>query len=66
MKTTFRVVVSLLILFVGYESMVEAFHLLNQPSDRAVYVGTAMLVSLCVFVPMLLLLVWRKRRGTFW
>jgi len=62
--TTFRVVVSLLILFVGYEFMVEAFHMLNQPSDRAVYMGTAVLGLLCVFVPMLLVQIWRKRRGT--
>ena len=64
-KATFRAVLSLLILFVGYESMVEAFHMLNQPSDRAVYMGMAILGLLCVLVPMVLLQVWRRRRGNF-
>jgi divalent metal cation (Fe/Co/Zn/Cd) transporter len=64
-KTTFQVVLSLFILIVGYECMVEAFHMLNQPSDRAVYMGMAILGLLCVLVPMVLWQVWRKRRGNF-
>jgi divalent metal cation (Fe/Co/Zn/Cd) transporter len=64
-KTTFQVVLSLFILIVGYECMVEAFHMLNQPSDRAVYMGMAILGLLCVLVPMVLWQVWRKRRVNF-
>jgi hypothetical protein len=51
-KTTLRAVLSLLILIVGYECMVEAFHMLNQPSDRAMYMGMAILGLLCLLVPM--------------
>jgi type VI protein secretion system component VasK len=64
-KTTLRVALSLLILIVGYECMVEAFHMLNQPSDRAVYVGMAILGLLCVLVPMALWQIWRRRRVNF-
>jgi hypothetical protein len=64
-KTTFRVVLSLFILMVGYECMVEAFHMLNEPSDRAVYQGMALLGLLCVLVPLALWQVWRRRRVNF-
>jgi divalent metal cation (Fe/Co/Zn/Cd) transporter len=60
MKTIFRVLLSLLILFVGYEWMVEAFDRLNQPSDRAVYIGVAMLALLGVTLPVGLWRLWRK------
>jgi len=64
-KTTFRVVLSIFILSVGYECMVEAFHMLNEPSDRAVYVGMAILGLLCVLVPLGLWQIWRRRRVNF-
>lgn len=59
-KTTLRSFVSLLILLVGYESMVGAFHLLNKPSDRAVYEGTVVLVLLVTLVPFALYRLWRS------
>ena len=40
--------------------MVEAFHLLNQPSDRAVYAGMAIVALLVVLVPASLFRLWRK------
>jgi hypothetical protein len=40
--------------------MVEAFHLLNEPSDRAVFTGMAILVLLVVFSPVVLWRLWRK------
>jgi hypothetical protein len=58
-KTTFRILASLFLLTIGYESMIGAFHLLNLPSDRAVYEGTAVLILLVVFLPLLLVRLWR-------
>lgn len=59
MKTTFRILASLFLLTIGYESMIGAFHLLNLPSDRAVYEGTAVLILLVVFLPLLMIRLWR-------
>ena len=59
-KTTFRILASLFLLTIGYESMVGAFHLLNLPSDRAVYEGTAVLLLLVVFLPLILVRLWRS------
>jgi hypothetical protein len=59
-KTTFRILASLLLLTIGYESMIGAFHLLNLPSDRAVYEGTAVLILLVVFLPLVLIRIWRS------
>lgn len=60
MKTIFRILISILILIVGYEWMVAAFDRLNQPSDRALYMGIAMLVVLGVSLPTGLWRLWRK------
>ena len=65
MKTIVRILFSLSILIIGYECMVAAFHLLNEPSDRAVYKGMAILALLCIFLPLLLWQLWRKSRGNF-
>ena len=45
--------------------MVEAFHMLNEPSDRAVYMGMAILVLLCILLPTILWQLWRKKRVNF-
>ena len=60
MKTIFRILISILILIVGYEWMVAAFDRLNQPSDRALYMGIAMLVVLGVSLPTGLWRLWRR------
>ena len=65
MKTIVRILLSLFILILGYECMVAAFHLLNEPSDRAVYKGMAILALLCTFLPLLLWQLWRKNRVNF-
>jgi divalent metal cation (Fe/Co/Zn/Cd) transporter len=64
-KTIVRILLSLFILIIGYECMVEAFHMLNEPSDRAVYMGMAILALLCIFLPLALWQVWRRRRVNF-
>ena len=60
MKTIVRIQLSLLVLILGYKCMVNAFHLLNEPSDRAVYAGMAILVLLCVGLPVVLWQFWRQ------
>lgn len=60
MKAVTYILISSLVLILGYEWMVKAFHLLNQPSDRAVYAGMAMLVLLAVFLPVVLWRFWRR------
>jgi len=59
MKTILRILLSLFLLILGYECMVDAFHLLNEPSDRAVHAGMAMLVLLCFGLPVVLRYLWR-------
>lgn len=59
MKTIFQILLSSFVLIFGYELMVEAFHLLNEPSDRAVFTGMAILVLLCIFSPVVLWRLWR-------
>ncbi len=44
----------------AYGLMVEAFHLMNLPSDRALYGGIAMILGLIVVVPTIIHMVWRK------
>jgi hypothetical protein len=64
-KTIVKILLSLFSLIIGYECMVEAFHMLNEPSDRAVYMGMAILVLLCILLPTVLWQLWRKRRVNF-
>ncbi len=60
MKRLLKLLLTLFLLFLGYELMVYALHLLDQPSDRAVYEGTAALVVLLFSLPSLLFLLWRR------
>jgi hypothetical protein len=45
--------------------MVDAFHLLNEPSDRAVYAGIAILALIGTLVPFVLWQLWRRKHVTF-
>lgn len=65
MKIIFRVLLSFCLLLLGYECMVQAFHLLNQPSDRAVYKGIAILALLCIVLPVILWQLWKGRHVNF-
>jgi len=47
--------------FLGYEIMVQAFHLLNLPSDRAVFQGMAILALLAIFSPVIVWRLWRNK-----
>ena len=65
MKIIIQLLLSACLLFVGYEGMVKAFHLLNEPSDRAVYTGLAILALLCILLPLALWYLWRRKHVSF-
>lgn len=62
MNNILRILLTFPIAWLGYEIMVQAFHLLNLPSDRAVYQGTAMLALLAVLLPTILWRLWRNKQ----
>jgi len=62
MNTLYRILLTFPLLFLGYEIMVQAFHLLNLPSDQAVFQGLAILGLLAIFLPVILWLLWRNNK----
>jgi hypothetical protein len=58
--TLLKTLATILILLLGYECMVYACHLLNRPSDTAVYEGMACLAGLFLFLPFTLWRFWRR------
>lgn len=60
MNFLLKLLLTIFVLLLGYECMVFAFHLLNRPSDSAVYEGTACLVVLLLFLPFALWRFWRR------
>lgn len=60
MMTFLKILATIVLLLLGFECMVYAFHLLNLPSDRAVYKGMAYLAGLFLFLPFLLWRFWRR------
>ncbi len=60
MKPLLKFILTIFLLCLGFECMVYALNLLNRPSDRAVYEGTACLVLLLLFLPIVLWRVWRR------
>jgi hypothetical protein len=64
-NTFFRVSLTIVIAFLAYECMVRAFQLLNEPSDRAVYQGMAILAMLVLLLPVVLWRLWRNSHVSF-
>ena len=60
MMTYLKLLATIVLLLLGFEGMVYAFHLLNLPSDRAVYEGLACLAGLFLLFPFLLWRFWRR------
>jgi hypothetical protein len=48
------------VLVLGYGLLVEAFHLMNLPSNQTFFGGSAMVVGLALGVPLLLYQIWRR------
>ncbi len=62
MSALLRSVFILAVLLLAFGLLTEAFHLMNQPSDRAFLGGMAMILGLALAVPMVVHLIWRKLR----
>ena len=60
MKLPLKLLLTVFTLLLGYEGMGRALHLLNQPSDRAVYEGMAFLLLLGFAIPYALWRFWRS------
>ena len=60
MNLLLKILLTILLLLLGYECMAYALQLLNRPSDSAVYEGTACLVLLILFLPFALWRFWRS------
>ena len=60
MNTWIRSALTVAVVLVAYGLMVEAFHLMNLPSNRTFFGGAAMVAGLALGVPLLLHLVWRR------
>jgi heme/copper-type cytochrome/quinol oxidase subunit 4 len=54
-----RIVAVLAVGLVAYGVLIGAFHLMNRPSDRALYAGIAVIFSLLLFVPVMVRAIWR-------
>jgi hypothetical protein len=55
-----RVVACLVVAVIAYLALLQAFHLLNQPSDRALYSGLAIIFGLLLLIPIIVREIWRK------
>lgn len=60
MRGYLRVMACLVAAVVAYLALLQAFHLLNQPSDRALYSGLAIIFGLLLLIPIIVREIWRK------
>jgi len=62
MSTLFRSVFTFSVLLLAFGLLTEAFHLMNQPSDRSFIGGIAMILGLILAVPMVVHVIWSKSK----
>ncbi len=60
MSALLRSVFTLAVLLLAFGLLTEAFHLMNQPSDRMFLGGIAMILGLVLAVPMIVHVIWSK------
>ena len=60
MGALFRSVFTLAVLLLALGLLTEAFHLMNQPSDRSLWGGVAMILGLVLAVPMVIHITWSR------
>ncbi len=60
MNLILKLLITTFVLLLGFEFMVYAFHLMNLPSDAAVYKGMACLAALFLCLPFALWRLWRR------
>lgn len=61
MKTYAKCVFTGICLVAAYPPLVLGLGMMNQPSDRALYVGLAVVLGLLALVPGVLWLIWRRQ-----
>ncbi len=60
MRWHLRMVAVLAVGLIAYAALMQAFHLMNQASDRALYSGIAVIFGLILFVPFVVREIWRR------
>jgi hypothetical protein len=45
---------------IAYAALIQAFHLMNQASDRALYSGISVIFGLILLVPLVVREIWRR------
>lgn len=60
MKTYVKCVCTGVCLLAAYPPLVWALGTMNQPSDRSLYTGVAVVLGLLAFLPGALWLIWRR------
>lgn len=60
MRHHLRILAFLAVALVAYITLLRAFHLLNQPSDRAFLGGIAVIFGLLLLFPIIVREIWRR------
>jgi len=60
MRHHLRLVAVLALAVVAYGVLIQAFHLMSQPSDRSLYAGIAVIFGLILFFPVIVQTIWRR------
>lgn len=60
MRRQLRFAAVVAVVLAGYAALIQAFHLLNEASDQAVYGGIAIVLGLMFFIPVIVRTIWRK------
>jgi hypothetical protein len=55
-----RMVAVLGVGLIAYAALIQAFHLMNQASDRSLYSGIAVIFGLILLVPVVVREIWRR------
>ena len=60
MRHHLRLVAILAVALLAYIVLIQAFRLMSQPSDRALYTGIAVIFILLISVPAIVQAIWRR------
>ncbi len=60
MRFHLRMVACLALGLIAYVTLLQALHLLNQPSDRALFLGIALIFGLLLLIPIIVREIWRR------
>lgn len=60
MRCHLRMVAVLAVGLIAYAALIQALHLMNQASDRALYSGISVIFGLILLVPLVVREIWRR------